>query len=216
MRRARLLALAAAALATTVAAQEQPGVAPTHGGTVPRYVAAQMVGGCVVRSHPKAAMAFVAAGPAADDDGASASDAAIRNLKYALEPCLAGRFSSVTLAPIELRGVLAEALLKAGDAALLTRARAMPSRPPARIAMPKPGAPNIALFTCAAAAAPGTAAALLDAAPASTAEAAAFQLLVPSVQACAPANAELHVRPNNVRWLLATALYRLVQRSSGT
>ena len=58
---------------------------------------------------------------------------------------------------------------------------------------------------------PDRAAALLDATAGTPDEMTAFQALAPALQACAPQRAELHIKPGNVRWLVAMSLDRLAQ-----
>ncbi len=208
MRPAATILSALAALAALPAAAQTPppaGQSPLDGPLVARYVAAQKVGACVVRTRPRVAVRFVLSGPG--DRGDDASPAA--EFRYAAEPCLAGEFRSVHLQPIEIRGAMAEALLKQRDATLLRQARATPPRTAERVA-PTAATPTLALFDCAVAAMPAQAAAMLDAVPASGGEAAAFQSIGPALQACAPAGAAMHVKPSTVRWLVATSLYRLV------
>ncbi len=212
MNSTRLSPLAAFMLALAaipVAAQTAPpaGRPPLEQPMMARYVAAEKVGGCVVRNNPKVAVRFVVSGGGERSDPASNAS----ELRYAAVPCLKGDFRSVHLDGLEMRGAMAEALLKAHDSALLRQVRSMPPAKAERAAPSAEGSRNLALFGCAVAAMPTQAAALLDAAPASSDEATAFEAIGPALQACAPADAALHVKPSAVRWLVATSLYRLVQ-----
>lgn len=211
-RPAIVAAFATVVLAAGSAAAQNPpppGAPPVEGPLVARYVAAQKVGRCVARRNPKVATRFVLSS-GEDRTNAASPEAAFR---YAAVPCLAGEFRSVRLNSVEARGAVAEALLKEHDAALLQRARTVAPRPPARVAPPVGGAPNFALFDCAVAASPGQAAALLEQAPGTPGEAAAFAAIGPALQACAPLDTALRVKPSNVRWLDATALFRLVAQA---
>lgn len=204
-----LAALGLALAAIPAAAQTPPpaGRPPLEGPLMARYVVAEKVGGCVVRNNPKVAVRFVVSGGGDRSDPASN----VSELRYALEPCLKGEFRSVHLDGLEMRGAMAEALLKARDSALLQQVRSMPPAKHERADPSAEGARNLALFGCAVAAMPAQAAALLDAAPASSGEASAFAAIGPALQDCAPADGTMHVKPSAVRWLVATSLYRLVQ-----
>ncbi len=179
---------------------------------MPRYVTAQQVGGCVVRHNPKVAARFVLSNSDDRADRGSPVNAVI----YAAEPCLAGSFASVHFNGVEMRGTIAEALLKDHDAVLLRQARATSVRAPERVPPQTEGETSFALFECAVAAMPAEAAALLDAAPTTPGEASAFQAIGPALQACAPLGYALRIRPSDVRWLVATSLYRLVAANPGS
>jgi hypothetical protein len=201
------LAFALAAIPTAAQTPPPAGRPPLEQPLMARYVAAEKVGGCVVRNNPKVAVRFVVSGGGDRSDPASN----VSELRYALEPCLKGEFRSVHLDGLEMRGAMAEALLKAHDSALLRQVRSLPPVKAARAAPSADGARNLALFGCAVAAMPAQSAALLDAAPASSGEASAFAAIGPALQDCAPADGAMHVKPSAVRWLVATSLYRLVQ-----
>ncbi|QYE34017.1 hypothetical protein KZX46_14505 [Polymorphobacter sp. PAMC 29334] len=211
--RALVTGAAIAFAAMPVLAQTPPpaGRPPLEGPLMARYLAAEQVGGCVVRNKPKVAQLFVLAGGGDRSDPASNAS----ELRYAAVPCLKGEFRSVHLDGLEMRGAMAEALLKEHNAALLLKARSTPPHLAERIAPLVEGI-NLALFGCAVAAMPAQAAALLDAAPSTSGEASAFAAIEPALQGCAPADAALHIKPSAVRWLVATSLYRLVETNPGT
>ena len=207
--------IAAVGFIVAPAAAQSPvpaGQSPQAGPLIPRYVAAQKVGGCVVRHNPKVATRFVISG--SDDRADRASP--LNEVIYAAEPCLAGSFASVHFNGVEMRGAIAEALLKDKNAVLLRQVRVASPRPPERVAPPTVDGPNFALFDCAVGVMPAASALLLDAAPTTPGEAAAFQAIGPALQACAPLGFALHIRPSNVRWLVATSLYRLAAANSGS
>lgn len=170
---------------------------------IPSVDATREMALCVLKKDRANAVAIAASEPAT-----AAFDKAARRIEPALSNCLKPEMQSLTIRINDLRGVFAELLLKEGDNAALVRARTLPAVAPRRITLGKYTDVNdSALFRCVAEADPLQAATLVQAMPGSADEGAAFRGLSVALQGCVPANAAMHVKPYQVRLLIAASLY---------
>ncbi|TPG12670.1 hypothetical protein EAH84_07765 [Sphingomonas oligophenolica] len=135
-------------------------------------------------------------------------------IETALRGCMSARDRSITLRAFDLRGDLADELLTEADGAALRVARTRRAIAPTRLQRAD-GDQNEAVVGCAVAADPVDASALIESGAATPAEIAAFRQLVPAIQACVPTDYSLHLKPFEVRRLVAIALYRYVADQSG-
>ena len=196
------------ALTAPATAQTPPG-APYRSGALPsRAAATRVVARCLVRSNRSIAIRYVQLGDAPKASETAAQRRTREILTASLTNCLQPDYLSLQLNGFELRGSLAEALLKTDDATLLTRVRASPAVPARRLIVDAAREP---LFGCIVGAMPAETAAMLDAEPESPAEAAAFRSFVPALQACVPMGVEVHIKPANVRLWVAIALFDAAQ-----
>lgn len=166
--------------------------------------ATRLIAGCVLKRDRAIAIEI-----AANDPTAPAFAKAAKRIEPALVACLikADR-RSLMIRVNDLRGTLAESLLKEADGAAMARARQLPVEPPRRISLGKSQFANdAALFSCVVGADPQQAASLVEAIPESVEEGAAFRALVPALQSCVPEGAEMHLMPFQIRLLVAASLY---------
>jgi hypothetical protein len=203
------MALAAFLTMALAVGQIPPGQTAQHDELQPMAVRSRRLAHCVLGRARTASTDFVVG--AADEKQERRDRSAI---EQALGGCMSYRDASVTLAVDDLRGDLAEQLLIENDRALLGHARAQAPVVAQRLNDAN-GDLTDAVFGCAVAAKPGSAAAMLDASPATPEESAAFRELADGLQACVPIHYELHIAPYLVRRTVAVALYRLVAKSTG-
>ena len=192
------------ALTPPATAQTPPGASYRSGALASRTVATRVVARCLVRSNRSIAIRYVQLGDAPKASETAEQRRTRETLTASLTNCLQPDYLSLQLNGLELRGSLAEALLKTDDSALLTRVRASPALPAQRLTGDTAREP---LFGCIVGAMPAETAAMLDAEPESPAEAAAFRSFMPALQACVPVGAEVHIKPANVRLWVAIALF---------
>lgn len=171
--------------------------------SISRLEATRLIAGCVIaRDRPQALLI------ASSEPSTPAFDKAARRLEPALVGCLTPVARSLTIRINDLRGVFAETFLKEANGAALERARALPALPAQRIIPGKSEAANdAALFRCTVAAEPLQSVLLVKATPASSEEVTAFRALAPALQQCVPQDAAMHLKPFQVRLLVAAALW---------
>lgn len=139
------------------------------------------------------------------------------SIQQAMGGCMSARDASITVDIFDLRGDLAEELLVENDAARLRQSAALTPHPAQRIAAgPGSGDMNEMIVRCAVAADPADGARLLTAGAETLAELDAFRKLLPGVQSCVPEKVELHIKPFQVRRLVAISLYRLIDGAAST
>ena len=195
--------LASALLLASPATAQAPGhAAPATTATVTQAELSERMGACLLGRDRRAATALVSA---ADEGAQRAASARVRPDLIA---CLAGR-RSATLNGLSLRGAIAEQLLSENGGLLLGRAAALAPIAPVRV--PTGAGAGEAALTCAVRAAPADAAALLRQPASTPTEAAAFRALAPMLQACAPAQGAVSIKPYAVRWTVALALFQAAQ-----
>ncbi len=178
---------------------------------VSRVDATRLIASCVIkRDRPQALL--IAGG----EPSARAFEKAARRIGPALAGCLTPQTRSLTIRVNDLRGVFAEMFLKEANGVALERARTLPAVAAQRIVPGKSEAANdAALFGCAVAAKPLEAALLVKATPASNEEATAFRALAPALQQCVPQDAAMHLKPFQVRLLVAAALWGRLAAAAG-
>lgn len=172
-----------------------------------RVDATRVIAVCVMKRDRTGAMAVAQTDPATPNFKKAAA-----RINPALATCLKAQATSLTVRVNDMRGVLAEGFLREGEGASLVRARALSPTTPKRVTFGKSEALNDAtLFRCVVDAAPAQAATMVLAQPGSVDEGAAFREMAPALQACVPENAEVHLKPFQIRLLVAASLYsRLV------
>ncbi len=209
------LAVAMIVPAGGVVAQVPVGEAAQNSRFVSRLDATKMVAGCIIGHGRNAAARWVTTDfkTAKKAEMTPGQRAALSDIRTALNACV--HVHSLTLNGAALRGVLAERLLKDDRGALLARARTSPMVAPRRIDAGSGEPMQDALFDCIVRAEPAKAAALLDADAATPEEASIFRSLAPSLQACVPLHAAVHIRPGDVRFQVAISLYRQASAVSG-
>lgn len=184
-----------------VAAQVAPGRFAPRSSIVTQTELSAAMGSCALAHNHKASERLVRT---------KTSDPAFRRALDQIYPtmiaCVKGN-GSATLNGISLRGTIAEGLVQEHDGAVLTQALAAPSIAPTRVPVHGEGMQQ-AIIACAVAATPSAAVGRLRANPGTPAEAAAFRLLVPALQACVPLTGEVRIKPFEVRPLAAIALYQ--------
>ncbi|RZF64894.1 hypothetical protein EWE75_08500 [Sphingomonas populi] len=198
----------ASILAGAAVAQTAPGHFSAYGRTMSRLEASQGLGRCVARREPKVASAFVVAAGGSDADKAAGT-----KLISQLENCMKAVGGSATLRASDLKGVMAEALLKE-QAGSLDKVRMSTPVPAQRLVGLDKDAKQ-RLFDCAVRAQPSDAAKMLDQKPESPEEAAQFRAIMPALQACMPAEGGLTFKPFEIRLLVAVATYRVANQLVG-
>ena len=177
-----------------------------------RVDATRLLAACVLkRDRPNAVVI------ASMDASTPEFNKAARGIRSAASVCLGHKMRSLTIRVNDLRGAFAESLLKETDGAALARALALPSLPPQRINPSKDEDMNdAALFRCVVGAAPAQAVALVEALPGSIEEGAAFRSLGSALQSCVPEKSAMHIKPFQVRLLVAASLFGRLAVPSGT
>ena len=184
-------------------AQAAPPAPAKSSKLLSRVDASRLIAACMIKRDRRHASLFVE-----NEPHTPAFKKAWSELESAMAACIMPESQSLTLRINDLRGTLAEALLREAGGAALDRAGALSAEPPQRIGVGKSGIANDdRLFRCAIAASPIAAAALVKADPASPAEAAAFNDLGAALQQCVPENVEMKLQLFQIRWLVAAALY---------
>lgn len=165
--------------------------------------ATRAIAACVVKRGRADAIAVAGTDPAAPE-----YKKIVHRIEGALTACLKAKATSLSIRVNDLRGVLAESFLKEDNGSHLARARGLTPVTPQRVTFGNSGALNDAtLFRCVVDAAPAEAVALMLAQPASVEEGSAFRRMAPSLQGCVPEQAAVHLKPFQVRLLVAAALY---------
>ncbi len=168
-----------------------------------RVDATRNIAPCVMKRDRAGAMAVAGIDPVTPEFKKAAE-----RISSVLTVCLKAEATSLSIRLNDLRGVLAENFLKEDDGSRLARARALTPATPQRVTFGKSDALNDAtLFRCVVGAAPTQAVTLVLAQPGSVEEGSAFQEMTPALQACVPEQAEVHLKPFQIRLLVAASLY---------
>ena len=132
---------------------------------------------------------------------------AFKRVRKNMVACLRGQ-PSATLDLLHVKGAIAEQALLEDDGRLLDRFSEMAPEQPERIEAGKDA--GEAVLECAVAAVPALAAEMLRAPAETVEEAAVFRRMAPTLQACAPPEGAITIKPSLVRVLIATAAFRRV------
>lgn len=168
-----------------------------------RVDATRVIAACAVKRDRASAMAIAGTDPTTPEFKKAA-----QRIDATLTACLKVEATSLSIRLNDLRGVLAEGFLKEDGGSRLSLARGLTPATPQRVTFGKSEALNdAALFRCVVDASPVQAATLVTAEPESVEEVAAFREMAPALQSCVPETATVHLKPFQIRLLVATSLY---------
>ena len=171
--------------------------------SVPAAPVVSDFGACAARRMPEQGRALLATPLDSREEQRAA-----RRMAETRSNCVRARFNSISMRTGEFRGGVAEGLIEA-DPAALARLRAMPQRPPVR-AEARQGRAFVAAYArCLADADPSRAAGLLDLAPSSSDERAAFVGFGALLEECMPLGLTYAIDTFDVRNHIALRLYEL-------
>ena len=167
-----------------------------------RIAAMRLIAPCLLQRDHAGAVRY------ALTDTREETDAVWRDVQGTFSRCM-GHYS-IVMQPIELRGALAEALLKEDGARLIGRAASLPPVHPVRMTIVTNPTYPANLVACAAAAEPARAADLLVAEADTPEEARRIAAFHAPLVECMPVTQRVEVQPPVMRTLAATALYHRV------
>ncbi|MBX9884027.1 MAG: hypothetical protein K2X68_03545 [Novosphingobium sp.] len=178
---------------------------------IPQVDAAREIAACVLKKDRKDAVTIAASEPATPAFGKAA-----RKIDPVLVNCLTPSIRTLNIRINDLRGAFAELLLTENGGAELARVRDLPALAPRRITLGKSEPANdAALFRCVSEAAPRQAGSLLEMQPGSAEERDAFGQLSTALQGCVPQDTAMHLKPFQIRLLIAAALYGRLAAPAG-